>query len=81
MTKRQKLSQKIYQNPRDLTWEELLSFLKQKGYNELKTKGKTSGSRVKFVNDKKEIISLHKPHPNNIVKRYVIKLAIEKLEK
>ena len=29
--------------------------------------GKTSGSAIRFINDKRHIIRLHKPHPNNIV--------------
>ena len=47
---------------------------------EKSSKGKTGGSRTKFVNDETDIISLHKPHPSNIVKQYVIKQIIEKLE-
>lgn len=49
------------------------------GYFELKT-GKTGGSRRKFVNFNNDIIIVHKPHPQNIVKRYVMEQAIEKLE-
>jgi predicted RNA binding protein YcfA (HicA-like mRNA interferase family) len=49
------------------------------GYFEKATKGKTGGSRIKFVNDDTDVISLHKPHPSNIVKQYVIKQIIEKL--
>ena len=47
---------------------------------EIKNKGVTGGSRVKFVNQNGEIINLHKPHPSNIVKRYVIIQIIDKLE-
>jgi hypothetical protein len=44
-------------------------------------KGKTGGSRRKFINKKKDndVIIAHKPHPQNVVKRYIIEQAIEKL--
>jgi len=50
------------------------------GYSELKTKGKTGGSRRKFVNKDKGVIILHEPHPGSIVKNYVLKQIIEKLK-
>ena len=81
MTKRNKLLERIYTIPNDLRWEELASFLNHLGYNEISSKGKTGGSRVKFMNDKKDIISLHKPHPENRVKRYVLQQILKKLDK
>jgi hypothetical protein len=78
MAKIQKLIEKLLSNPADLTWEELIKILSHFGYTELK-KGKSGGSRRKFADDKKHIISLHKPHPGNIVKRYQIKDVIEAL--
>lgn len=54
----------------------LVNFLKVFGFYELNP-GKTGGSRRKFVNDKKEVITnMHKPHPGNILKEYAIKDAI-----
>ena len=45
-------------------------------------KGKTSGSRVSFINIKNNItIEMHKPHPRNVLKEYQIKNLIQKLEK
>ncbi|MBZ9787241.1 type II toxin-antitoxin system HicA family toxin [Psychroflexus sp. CAK57W] len=66
--------------PKDLTWEELLKILKYFGFEEIKTKGKTGGSRVKFVDVEKRIINLHKPHPKPVVRQYVIRQILEKLE-
>jgi len=48
-------------------------------FTEIAKKGKTGGSRVKFLDEEKRIINLHKPHPDNIVKQYVIKQILEKL--
>ena len=66
--------------PKDLTWEELTKILNSLGYFETNRKGKTGGSRRKFVNSEMDILSLHKPHPGNIVKQYVIKQLIQKLQ-
>ena len=38
---------------------------------EIDNKGKTSGSRTVFVTDNDEI-ELHKPHPSNVIKEYVM---------
>jgi predicted RNA binding protein YcfA (HicA-like mRNA interferase family) len=80
MSKIEKLIEKFKSNPTDFTWIELVKILTHLGYFEKTTKGKTGGSRVKFVNEETDIINLHKPHPSNIVKQYVIKQIIEKLE-
>ncbi len=42
-------------------------------------KGKTSGSRVIFKGDGLKPIMLHKPHPGNIVKGYVMKQVYDYL--
>ena len=71
MGKHDKLLKRLLSNPKDFTWEELVSLLRHYGYKE-KTGGKTGGSRRKFIDEDKNIISLHKPHPSNIVKTYAI---------
>jgi hypothetical protein len=48
------------------------------GFQEIKT-GKTSGSRVKFINSKGVPIMMHKPHPSGILKRYQLKQVKEVL--
>ena len=69
MAKIEKLLTRLLSNPGDLTWEELKKILSHFGYSEMK-RGKTGGSRRKFVDGKNNIISLHKPHPTNILKHY-----------
>jgi hypothetical protein len=49
------------------------------GYEETKG-GKTGGSRRKFIDSSKKVISLHKPHPSNILKTYAIQLVIAQLK-
>ena len=80
MSKAEKLIAKFLKVPNDLTWEELVKILNHKGYLEKLGKGKTAGSRIKFVNSDNDIINLHKPLPKNIVKQYVIRQVLEKLD-
>ncbi|QTE21871.1 type II toxin-antitoxin system HicA family toxin [Polaribacter cellanae] len=79
MSKIEKLITKFLNIPKDLTWDELIKILAHFGFTEIKKKGKSGGSRVKFIDLKNQIINLHKPHPGNIVKQYVIRQIIEKL--
>lgn len=80
MSKIEKLLLKFKTVPKNLTWEELIKILSYFGYYEKEKKGKTGGSRRKFIDSELNIISLHKPHPNNIVKQYVIRQILKKLE-
>lgn len=62
-----------------VTFKELSYLLGQLGYDKKKT-GKTSGSRVAFINyNLKSIIRLHKPHPGNELKEYVKKEIVNEL--
>jgi len=79
MSKTEKLLEKFKSIPNDLTWDELVKILNYLGYFELSKKGKTGGSRRKFVNELKDVINLHKPHPTKIIKKYIIKQLLEKL--
>lgn len=79
MSKIEKLIVRFHSKPKDLSWDELIIILRFYGFEELAT-GKTGGSRRKFVNNNKEILSLHKPHPKPIVKSYVIDQILEYLK-
>ena len=79
MAKIDKLIDRFLLRPADFTWDELIKILGHFGYQELK-KGKTGGSRRKFANERDHIISLHKPHPGNILKRYMIDQVITELK-
>ena len=79
MSQIEKSIMRLLSLPKDFTWEELTKLLAHFGYFEIKT-GKTGGSRRKFANKQKNIISLHKPHPGNIVKKYALEIVIEHLK-
>lgn len=67
MSKIEKLIERFKTVPKNFTWDKLVKVMSHYGYQELSKKGKTGGSRQKFVNKQKDIINLHKPHPGNIV--------------
>ncbi len=79
MSKHDKLLKRFLSKPKDFTYSELKTLLSGFGYYEF-TGGSSSGSRVAFINDKTQhIIRLHKPHPNNILKRYQLDIILEEL--
>jgi predicted transcriptional regulator with HTH domain len=70
MSSHEKLLKRFLKLPKDFTWDELMRLLKKYGYYP-NNKGKTSGSRNKFENEKSNIyLDLHKPHPKNTLKPY-----------
>ena len=80
MSKDEKLLSRLLAKPKDFSYEELRKVLRHFGYSESQS-GKTSGSRVAFINEKtKHIIRLHKPHPTNVLKQYQIEQLIEELK-
>ena len=81
MSTKEKLLKRLLEEPKDFTYNELKSLLEYFNFTEYNS-GKTSGSRVKFINtENKHIILLHKPHPGNILKSYVIEYVIKELTK
>ena len=79
MSKFEKAKNRIKSRPRDYTYTEAKYLLEQMGYEEY-TKGKTSGSRVKFYREyDKQVILLHKPHPGDEMKAGAVKGLLERL--
>jgi len=79
MSRRDKLLKKFLHIPikKDLTFSELETLLEAYGY--VKLEG--NGSTVKFFNKgKNSLINLHKPHPSDILKIYLVKQIQEKLK-
>lgn len=79
MSKKDKLLLKFLENPpkKDLTFKELNTLLTYLGF--IKIEGACSA--VKFYNkDKDLLINLHKPHPSDILKVYLIKQIQNKLK-
>ena len=81
MGKSDKLLKRLISKPKDFTYDELKRLLSSYGYEVAKT-GKTSGSRVAFINhETRHIIRLHKPHPYPELKQYQIDDVLEELKR
>jgi predicted RNA binding protein YcfA (HicA-like mRNA interferase family) len=80
MGRNEKLLARLKQRPKDFTWGDLTNLLKSLGYVQRKI-GKTGGSRRRFVHSTAPAITLHKPHPGRIVKRYMIDDILEFLKR
>jgi len=81
LSKKEKIIKRFLSEPNDYEYEELVQFLQLFGYTEEKS-GRTSGSAVRFIRtDSFAPIRFHKPHPQKIIKRYIIRYIKETLEK
>lgn len=79
MVKQEKLLEKLTAKPapRDFRWGELVKLLNWLGFEQIKG----SGSRRKFYHaETKTLISIHEPHPENVLKLYQIKIVVNKLK-
>ena len=78
MSKKEKLIARFLSIPSDFHYDEMVKLLGYFAFQELR-KGKTSGSRVKFINSEGVPLMMHKPHPTGIMKRYQLKQVKEVL--
>lgn len=79
MSKKSKLIEKLLKKPNDFTFNEMVSLLSYFGY---KLKQGGTGSGIKFIkDDSNQVINFHKPHPNGVLKTYILDQVIEKLRK
>ncbi len=79
MTQKDKLVARFLTIPADFHYDEVMKLLNYYGFYEVE-KGKTSGSRVRFVSKNGVPIMFHKPHPNGILKKYQLKQIREVLK-
>ena len=81
MSKKEKLIKRFESRPKDFSFNELITLLKYYDYFP-NNKGKTSGSRIEFVNKHGlKSILIHKPHNRKSLLEYEINLIIDCLEK
>ena len=80
MSKHEKLKKKLLLLPANFTYKEMAALLKSFGYIE-EERGRSSGSGVMFYNKElNDKIMFHKPHPEKELKKYLLKMIIEKLK-
>ena len=70
--RKEKLIVRFLSMPSDFRYDEMVKLLGYFDFEEVK-KGKTSGSRVKFMNREGILIMMHRPHPSRIMKHYQLK--------
>jgi predicted RNA binding protein YcfA (HicA-like mRNA interferase family) len=80
MSKLEKQLKRLQSKPTDYKYNEARTLLNKLGFYE-DNKGKTSGSRVMFLNKNGKYIVLHKPHPTKILKPYQLNNILQELEK
>lgn len=76
MSKKEKLIKKLLLLNAAFTIDELDTLLNSLGYSR-SNKGKTSGSRLKYVCNGRGSIVIHSPHPQNELKLYQKKQIID----
>ena len=80
VSQKEKLIAKLRSNPRTFTFDDAEALLGFFGYMR-SNKGRTSGSRVMFVNAESGVkILLHKPHPRKELLEYQVRQLTEQLE-
>lgn len=76
MNRKDKLLERFCRMPKDFTFDEMVTLFRDKGFV-ISNKGATSGSRIEFYNEEKGLsYIMHKPHPSNIIKGYVMKQVL-----
>lgn len=80
MSKKDKLIALFTERPTraDVTWSDLESLMSKLDFEKIKDKG----GRVAFMKSGKPetLIRIHRPHPENTLKRYVVELICEKIK-
>lgn len=79
MSRLEKDIERLKSKPKDFTYDEAKRLLNNLGFFE-NNKGKTSGSKVEFINNNNIKIQLHKPHPEKILKSYQINFILKTLK-
>ena len=77
MSTKDKLIDRLKQQPKDFTFEETVRLFKQLGFS-MDNKGKTSGSRVIFEKGDDKFLA-HKPHPKSIMREGAVKQILNYL--
>ncbi len=78
MGTKEKLLERLKCLPTDFTFAEAERLLTLLGYTK-SNKGRTSGSRVMYIDKQNRKILLHRPHPGKILKVYVLNDILNKL--
>lgn len=76
MSKKIKLFERLCERPKNFTWDEACSLMRQCGF----TLKNGSGSARMFVHaSTRQKVRLHEPHPRNTLLPYMVDILIEAL--
>ena len=76
MSKKEKLIKRLLSRPKDFTFDELVTLMGLLGYR----MAQASGSRVIFRHEQHPPIEIHRPHPGNALKPYLVRGIVETLK-
>ena len=77
MSRKEKLLDRLLGMSPDFTWEEAVTLMKQHGFKVINA----SGSGRKFIHTETKVkVSIHEPHPGNIIKTYAKEDLIQGLK-
>jgi hypothetical protein len=77
MSTRDKLIKRFRTMPKDFSFDEMKRLFAGLGFD-IDNKGGTSGSRLAFINQAKGLTyNMHRPHPDSVIKMYVIRQVLE----
>lgn len=77
MSTKEKLIKRFMALPKDFTFDEMIRLFAAFGF-EVYNKGGTSGSRLALINRDKDLsYNMHRPHPDNAIKMYVMRQVME----
>ena len=80
VSKHEKLKEKLLMMPANFTYNEMVALLNGFGYK-AEERGRSTGSAIMFYNEKRnDKIMFHGPHPGKELKKYILKMIIEKLK-
>lgn len=77
MPKKSKLKERIVERPKDFTWAEACTLMKQCGF---KLINKDGSARMFKHLDTGLKAGVHEPHPGNILKPYAVDILIDALK-
>lgn len=80
MSTKDKLRKRFVSLPKDFTFDEIVTLLEGFGYV-MENKGMTSGSRVRFRKQAGVYIDIHRPHPGNVMKSWMMREIYDHLKK
>ncbi len=77
MVKSAKLIARLRAIPSDFTWNELVTALRSVGFQDVSDK---PGSYRTFKSEDGKKFFLHQPHPQTIVKKYVLREVVKQID-